>query len=127
MIALLLLAGCEQRPGPAPDPCQTPALAAPADAAGTPDGETERLTLCIKSAVRDLDRAGGPAEAAAKAAVVRCAPQEQAEFAAMARRERVYQWEKDEMHNRLEHVALINARQTRSRGCGRPGGAPEEP
>lgn len=85
----------------------------------------DRATLCVKDAVRDLDRAGGPVEQAAKAAVVRCAPQEHAEIAVMARRERVYQWEKDEIHDRLEHLALINARQTRSRGCGRPGGAPE--
>lgn len=127
-VAVLLLAGCERRVAANPaDPCQTPPLQPPAHAAGTTDGETERLLLCVKSVVRDLDRGGGPVEAAAKAAVVRCAPQEHAEYAAMARHERVYKWETDEMHDMLEHTALINARQTRSRGCGRPGGAPEDP
>jgi hypothetical protein len=126
-ITVLLLAGCQQRPAPVADPCLVPALAPPADAAGTAAGEMERVNLCVKMAVRDLDRAGGPVEAAAKAAVVRCAPQEHAEVAAMGRRQQIYRWEEVEIHDRLEHLALINARQTRSRGCGRPDGAPEEP
>ena len=126
-IALFLIAGCEQRPTAVVDPGTTPALAAPVHAAGTTDGETERVVLCMKTAVRDLDRTGGPAEAAAKTAVLRCVREEHAEYAAMARKERVYQWEKDEMHDMLEHTALLYARQTRSRGCGRPDGAPEEP
>jgi hypothetical protein len=126
-IALGLLAGCDQRPAVVADPCATPALTAPTLAAGTAEGETERVVFCVKTAVRDLDRAGGPVEGAAKAAVLRCAGEEHAEYAAMARTQRIYQWEKNEMHDRLEHVALLNARQTRSRGCGRPGGAPEEP
>ena len=126
-ITALLLAGCEQHAAPVADPCLIPALAPPADAAGTTAGEMERVNLCVKMAVRDLDRAGGPVEAAAKAAVVRCAPQEQAEVAAMGRGQPIYPWEKVEIHDRLEHFALLNARQTRSRGCGRPGGEPEEP
>ncbi|HEY1927713.1 MAG TPA: hypothetical protein VGG92_09630 [Caulobacteraceae bacterium] len=126
-IAALLLAGCDEHPTVVADPCTTPALATPVHAAGTVDGESERVVFCMKSAVRDLDRSGGPVEAAAKAAVQRCAQDEQAQYAAMARKERVYQWEKDEMHDMLVHTALLTARQTRSRGCGRVGGVPEEP
>ncbi|MBV8684495.1 MAG: hypothetical protein JO111_16585 [Caulobacteraceae bacterium] len=127
-IALLLLTGCEKHAAVAlADPCQTPPLSPPAHAAGTTDGEDERVTLCMKTAVRELDRAGGAVEVVAKVAVARCAAEERAEYAAMARHERVYQWEKDEMHDMLQHSALLNARQTRSRGCGRTGGAAEEP
>jgi hypothetical protein len=125
-MAVWLLAGCERPAVAVLDPCRPPTLPLPEDAAGTYAGETERVTLCVKVAVRDLDRVGGSVEQAAQAAVVRCAPQEAAEVAALARREPVYQWEKDQIHDKLEHLALINARQARSRGCGRPGGAPED-
>jgi hypothetical protein len=125
-VGLTLLAGCQQRATVAIDPCRPSALPPPTQPADTYAGEIERVTLCVKAAVRDFDRAGGPVEAAAQAAAARCAPHEQAEIAALARQERVYQWEKDQIHDKLEHQALINARQARSRGCGRPAGAPED-
>jgi hypothetical protein len=125
VLTLAVLAGCTPKAAPKVDFCAKPAMAA-TQPAGTFQGASERATICVKLAAYDADRAGGPVEAAAQAAMARCAPQEAAELAALARTQKVYGWEKDQIHEKLQHLALLSARQDRARGCGRAGGGGPE-
>jgi hypothetical protein len=124
---LLLLAACDQKPVAAPDPCRAPTLT-PTNRAGTYAGESERTSICIKLAVHAIARQGGPLETIAQDAVTRCSGQENAEIAALAKGERVYPWETAQIHEKLQHLALLTARQLRAKGCGRaPGEAADDP
>jgi hypothetical protein len=122
------LAGCTPKPAAeAVDPCRKPALATTLPA-GTYAGEAERAAICVKFAAYDAARRGGPIEVAATAAVQSCAGQEQAELQALAKTDKVYPWEKGQIHDRLAHLALLTVRQARSKGCGKaPGEGPDEP
>jgi hypothetical protein len=122
--AATLLAGCEEKAVVAVDPCRPPNMST-TQPAGSYAGEADRTSICVKQAVYKYDRAGGPVEAAAQSAVADCAAQEKAEIKALAKDEKVYPWEKDQIHEKLQHLALLSARQDRARGCGRPGGEPE--
>jgi hypothetical protein len=124
---IVCLAGCEAKPPAATiDPCKRPALA-PTLPAGTYEGEAERESICVKFAAYDAARKGGPVETAAASAVQSCAAQEAAEIKALGKTEPVYAWEKDQIHDKLSHMAQLTVRQARSRGCGkRPGEGPDE-
>ncbi len=121
---VVLLAACARKQAP-PDPCVPPTLTT-AHAAGTYAGEAERTSICVKRAVYAASRRGGPVEGIGQMAVTQCGAEEKAEVAALAKGERVYPWETAQIHEKLQHFALLTARQIRSKGCGRSPGEPAD-
>lgn len=124
-LALALgLAACEAPPEP-PPPCPPPSLIARLPP-GTYEGERERTNLCLKGAVHKLILQGGPPADAARAAMARCAAQEAAAVAALAKEGPVWPYQKERIHDELSHLAQVTAVQARARGCGRKSGEAAE-
>jgi len=118
-----ILAGC----APAPPPLQASCPPLRRTVITNPDsypGQRARLALCIKSAARGLDLAGGPPAEAARAAVARCAPMEAAAVAALRKSGPVWPYQKAIIHDEVSHLALVAATQSRATGCGRKPGDP---
>jgi uncharacterized membrane protein len=118
-----LLAGCDKQPMPVAT-CRAPDLIELAPLKGYA-GQRERANHCVKQAAFELTRSGGAVEKAAVDALARCAPEEAAVVAALAKEGEGWSYQRTQIHADLAHLASLTAIQARAIGCGlRPG---EEP
>ena len=116
--AAVILVGCAKA---APeDTCKSPDFTARA-AAGTYAAEKEAVTICVRKAAFTLAKAGGDIRHAGEAAVGQCAAQEAA--VGVKSGDKIYEWQRKELHASLIHTAQIAATQARATGCGLPPGA----
>ena len=96
----------------------------PKAAAGTYAAEKEAVTICVRKAAFGLAKAGGDIRHAGEAAVGQCAAEEAA--VGVKSGDKIYQWQRNELHDSLIHTAQIAATQARATGCGLPPGAAKD-
>ena len=124
--ALATVAGCHKPPVAVVDPCPPLALVQHYSL-DSYAGQRDRTEICVKTAARDLTRAGGSVQVAAQAAVDKCAPEEADMFKALGKEDgKVWAWERTRLHADFVHLASLTATQARAIGCGRPPGAPPD-
>ncbi len=124
-LTLSLLTACGKPLVPPKATCQPPRLEA---APSGPSDQVARVAAfnCVKNAAFQGVQGGGPVAAAAAGALSRCADEEARYVAAVVATRPVGAWEQSVIHDQLTQLAHMTAAQKRSRGCGRPGGAPEK-
>ena len=119
--AAIVLVGCAK--APPEDTCKTPDFT-PKAASGTYAAEKEAVTICVRKAAFGLAKAGGDIRHAGEAAVGQCAAEEAA--VGVKSGDRIYEWQRKELHDSLIHTAQIAATQARATGCGLPPGAAKD-
>jgi len=119
--AAAVLAGCAK--APPEDTCKAPDFTAKA-APGTYAAQKEAVTLCVRKAAFALAKAGGDISHAGEAALAQCKAEEDA--VGKTGPDKLYDWQRDELHESLLHTGKITAAQARSLGCGAPPGAPKD-
>ena len=124
VVCLSGAAACE-KPAPRPEPtCRPPSLIS--TPSPTPeDLAHDALFNCVRQAAYQGVLRGGPVKAAASAAVARCAPAQAAYLQAIRAARPLSAFERGVVVEEVAQSAQTTAAQKRSRGCGRPGGAPE--
>jgi hypothetical protein len=111
-----LVAGCEKPPPPAAlcPPLRLTAHAEP----GTYAGQRELANICVKTRAREFTRSGAPPAEAARSAVTACAPEQAKALTALARLGPVWPYQRAILRDEYSHVAVLEAIQSRSIGCG---------
>lgn len=116
-----VLTGCA-KPAPPEDTCMAPDFT-PKEQAGTYAGQREAVMICVRRAAFNLAKAGGPIAHAGEQALAQCSTEE---AGVGTGKDKLYDWQRKQLHETLTHTGQIAATQARSIGCGLPPGAPRD-
>jgi hypothetical protein len=120
--AVAILAGCAAK-APPEDTCKAPDFTAHATGTGYA-AQKEAVTLCVRKAAFAMAKAGGDISHAGDKALAQCKTEEDA--VGKSGPDKLYDWQRQELHESLAHAGQITAAQARSLGCGRAPGAPKD-